>query len=154
MQWKFLRPNVAPMWSNVAPMWSQCGPMWPQCGTNVTPMLPLWDPNVATKRWEYPFRWASIEEISKIEQKHEKLESSMQWKFLRPNVDPMWSNVAPKLPNVAPVLPQCCPNVVQCCPNVAPMLPRCCLNVVERPHVSKGISGTSPRTGSPSEVFI
>ena len=36
-------------------MWPQGGPMWPQRGTNVTPMLPLWDPNVATKRWEYPF---------------------------------------------------------------------------------------------------
>ena len=65
--------------------------MWPQCGTNVTPMLPLWDPNVATKRWEYPFRRASTDKKSKIEQKHEKLESSMQWECLRPNVAPMWS---------------------------------------------------------------
>ena len=91
-------PNVAKMLPqcgpNVAPMLPKCcpnvAPMLPQRWLNVTPMLPLWGPNVATKRWEYPLCRASTDKKSKIEQKHEKLESSMQWECLRPNVATRW----------------------------------------------------------------
>ena len=64
--------------------------MWPQRGTNVTPMLPLWDPTLPPSGGSIHLS-ASTRQKSNIQQKHEKLESPMQWECLRPSVAPMWS---------------------------------------------------------------